>query len=303
MSLSKYKSLLLVFALLSGCTTTQMERSDFQDTTFSAVTYDRGLDEQDSTLRSLEGLSSETHVQSAVRRDFYLPSSYLKGLKKRAVEARRSLASQSRADAAELRVLSVEALVNERPEQVQGFILYAKSKKARRNLMAEDQLLLGLAAMMMSDVGAAKEMLIQAMTADSQLSATVRANLGLIAMKNGLFLESFDHLSQAHAIEPKNKSLMHLLAESAHSARKHAVAVATYEKIIALSPRDFLAHYNLGLVYHYGLRKYSAARREFQFILDHPRSSREIRILADGAAANVRREEEGIQGIATTGFQ
>lgn len=299
MNMSKYLGLIF---FLGACTTTQVERSGLQDGTFAAVSYDRDLDERDTTLRSVEESNADSGLYNPMRREFYLPNSYLKGLNKRAELARNKLNNQSSADSESLRVLAVAALVDGRPEQVQGFISLAKTKKARRNLAPEDQLLVGISKFMLGDTAGARAQLTE-LTGYASVAATARANLGLIAMKYGAHLEAMDMFRQAEAAEPKNSRLQHMLAESAHSARKHSLAVETYKKIISREPNDFLAHYNLGLVYHYGLRKYSDARREFLFVVDHPRSPRDMRVLADGAFTNVRREEEGLQGIATTGFQ
>jgi len=289
--------------LLGACTTTQQEGQQFQDGTFTAASYNKDLDERDLTLRSVEDTLSEASIQSVLRREFYLPAPQLKNLVKRTEQARERLNSQASADPDALRVLAVAALVDGRPEQVQGFIKLAKSRKARRSVLAEDQLLLGIAAFMLGDASGAKQMLTEASGATAPIGAAARANLGLIAMKHGAFMEALDMFRQAESLEPRNVRFLHMVAEAAHTARKHSLSVETYRKIISFDRNDFLARYNLGLVYHYGLRRYSDARKEFQFVMDHPRAPRDMRVLADGAFANVRREEEGFQGIATTGFQ
>lgn len=300
----------MYFARLSGllllsvaCTTTQPEGQQFQDGTFTAASYNKELDERDVTIRSVEETLSESSVQNVLRREFYLPPAQLRNLTKRAERARDRLSNQSSADPASLRVLAVSALVEGRPEQVQGFVRLAKSRKARREVAGEDQLLLGIASFMLGDFAGAKQILIEAASASPSVRASARANLGLIAMKHGAFMEALDSFQQAESLEPQNVRFLHMVAEGAHTARRHNVAVEKYRKIISIDKNDFLAHYNLGLVYHYGLKRYADARKQFQFVTDHPRAPRDMRVLADGAFANVRREEEGIQGIATTGFQ
>jgi tetratricopeptide (TPR) repeat protein len=300
MNVAKIMGLLL---LAVACTTTQPDGQQFQDGIFTAASYNRDLDERDLTMRSVEDTLSEASVQNVLRREFYLPAAQLRSLSKRAEKARERLNSQSAADPDALRILAVEALVEGRPEQVQAFVRLAKSRKARREMQAEDQLLIGIAAFMLGDVSGAKQILADAASVSPSVRAAARANLGLIAMKHGAFMEALDMFQQAESLEPKNVRFLHMVAEGAHTARRHSVSVEKYRKIISIDKNDFLAHYNLGLVYHYGLKRYSDARKQFQFVLDHPRASREMRILADGAFANVRREEEGIQGIATTGFQ
>ena len=299
-----YFARLLGLLLITGaCTTTQPDGQQFQDGTFAAASYNRELDERDLTMRSVEDTLSESSVQNVLRKEFYLPAAQLKNLAKRVELARERLNSQSAADPEALRVLAVAALVDGRPEQVQGFVRLAKSRKARRETAAEDQLLLGIATFMLGDISGAKQILVQAADGSLSVRASARANLGLIAMKHGAFMEALDSFQQAEALEPKNIRFLHMVAEAAHTARRHAVSVEKYRKIIAIDRNEMLAHYNLGLVYHYGLKRYGDARKQFQFVMDHPRASRDMRVLADGAFANVRREEEGIQGIATTGFQ
>ncbi|MEN9808602.1 MAG: hypothetical protein RLZZ488_169 [Pseudomonadota bacterium] len=299
MGMLKYLGL---FFVVGACTSTQPERSDLQDGAFLAASYNRERDELDATLRSVDESAGEGSLQNIVRKDFYLPPQQLRGLNKRAEAARLKLSQQSVADADSLRVLAIEAIVEGRPEQVQGFVSLAKSKRARRNLTGDDQLLLGIASFMLGDTLAAKRLLTEAAGSPS-VSSIAKANMGLIAMRHGSFVEALEMFTQAESAEPKNSRYMHMVAESAHMARKHSRSVEVYRKIIARDPNDFLARYNLGLVYHYGLRKYAEARREFMFVMDHPRAPRDMKILSDGAFATARREEEGFQGIATTGFQ
>lgn len=299
MSWIKYMGILTCVA---ACTTTQVEPPPFQDEAFTSASYDRDLAERDSTLRNIEKVSTDAQVTTTFRRDFYLPDAQLKNLKKRSDLARQRLNSQSIADSESLRILAIEALSEGRPEQVPGFLKYAKSKKGRRNLHSDDRVLLAIAAFQMGDFSEAKRQLGDSL-GDASVSAVARANLGLVALKQGAYLEALEMFRQAEALEPKNTRFLHMVAESAHAARKHSIAVEKYRRIIALDHDDLLARYNLGLVYHYGLKRYADARREFQFVIDRPNAPRSVRVLADGAFANVRREEEGVQGIATTGFQ
>lgn len=296
----KYTALLFI---VGACTTTQVDPSGFQDGTFTAASFDKNLEERDATLRTVEEQSSESLLQNNLRRDFYLPAAQLANISKRARLARHRLNSETAADAAELRVLAVEALVEGRPEQVQGYVELSKSKRVRRNLSADDQLLLGISSLLMGDPLAARRRLTVAASSAGTVGAAARANLGLVAMRQGAFLEALDMFRQAKSLEPRNTRFLHMVAEAAHASRKHALSVDSYKKIISIEPTDFLAHYNLGLVYHFGLRRYADAIKEFQFVMDHPKAPRDVRVLADGAFANVRREEEGSQGLATTGFQ
>ncbi|NBO37077.1 hypothetical protein EBU99_00670 [bacterium] len=301
--LGKLSSLFLLVTGLAACTTTTPEPVGLQDGTFTRVSYDQERDETDVTLRSLGESNSESAVQNTVRKDFYLPNSLLKNLSKRADQARERIKSQRSADQDSLRILAVEALVLGQPELVEGYLLKTKnSRKRLAKTQAEDSQLLGIAAGLLGDTTQARRLLTEA-TGFPGFSASARANLGLIALRQGAVLEALEMFRQAEAAEPNNSRLTHLLAETAYTARKYNVAIEKYKKIISRSQGDLLAHYNLGLAYHYGLRRYSDAKSQFQFVVGHSQASRELRILAEGAFANVRREEEGSYGLATTGFQ
>lgn len=294
-------ALFLVSTLLgfTACTSTQSEPAGFQDGAFASATFDRERDETDVALRSLEESLVDSNLQNILRRDFYLPSGMLRSLTKRADLVRDKIKSQSSADSISLRVLAVDALVSGQPEMVEGYIRFTKNSRKRKLQVAEDQLLLGIAAALQGDVGKARGLLSEA-SAQSGTAATARANLGLLAFRQGSTLEALDFFRQAESLEPRNSRISHLVAEAAYSSRKYALALETYKKIVFRDKNDLLAQYNLGLVYLYGSRSYEGARKQFRMVIDHPQVSRELRSQADGSFASVRREEEGSYGLATT---
>lgn len=294
-------ALLLVSTLwgLVACTSTQSEPAGFQDGAFASVTYDRERDETDVALRSLEESSGESNLQNVLRRDFYLPAGMLRSLTKRADSVREKIKNQSAADSESLRVLATDALVSGQPEMVEGYIRFTKNLRKRKLQVAEDQLLLGIASGLQGDIGKARGLLSEA-SQQSVTAAAARANLGLLALRQGSTLEALEFFRQAESLEPRNSRLAHLVAEAAYGSRKYPLALETYKKIVSRDENDLLAHYNLGLVYLYGSRSYKDARKQFRMVMDHPQVSRELRSQADGAFASVRREEEGSYGLATT---
>jgi len=298
---TSYRTLLLVSSVwgYAACTSTPTEPAGFQDGAFASVTYDRERDETDVALRSLEETSGGSTLQNVLRRDIYLPAGMLRSLSKRADLVREKIKNQSSADSESLRVLAADALVNGQPEMVEGYIRFTKNSRRRKLQVAEDQLLLGIAAGLQGDTGKARGLLIEA-SQQSGTAAAARANLGLLALRQGSTLEAVELFRQAESLEPRNSRLGHLVAEAAYASRKYTLAIDAYRKIVSLDENDLLAQYNLGLVYLYGTRSYRDARKQFRMVMDHPQVSRELRSQADGAFASVRREEEGSYGLATT---
>lgn len=298
---SSSRALLLVSTLWGfvACTSTQSEPAGFQDGAFASVTYDRERDETDGALRSLEESSGESNLQNVLRRDLYLPAGMLKSLTKRADSVREKIKNQSSADSESLRVLAADALVNGQPEMVEGYIRFTKNSRKRKLQVAEDQLLLGIAAGLQGDIVKARGLLSEA-SQQSGTAPAARANLGLLALRQGSTLEALELFRQAESLEPRNSRLGHLVAEAAYSSRKYTLALDAYKKIVSRDENDLLAQYNLGLVYLYGSRNYRDARKQFRIVMDHPQVTRELRSQADGAFASVRREEEGSYGLATT---
>jgi tetratricopeptide (TPR) repeat protein len=290
--------ILSVLGAASACTTTQPEPVGLQDGAFSRMSYDRELDQTDVVMRSLEDSADDASLKNLSDKEIYLPTSMTRALRKKADQARSKVKNMATADAESLRILSVEALFNGQPEMVEGFLQYSKNTRKRSLAAAEDQLLLGLASLMLGDELKARSLLNEA----SQFPGTAvaaRCNLGLLALRRGAHLEALDLFRQAGQVEPSNSRIAHLVAETAYNARKHSLAIDSYKKIIARDKNDMLAHYNLGHVYLYGTRSFKDAKRHFRVVMDHPKASPELRSLADGAFVNVRREEESAYGLAT----
>ena len=298
-TLTGLSCLMLAGVLLPACTTTQSENLGGQDEAFVTTSFDRERDEVDLTVRSIEDSASETTLSHQLRKDFYLSPAALKGLAKRAEQAREKLNGQAPGDAAALRTLAIEALVSGRPELVDGYLRLAKHPRQRKIQNPEELQLAGIAAFQLGDIPKAKRLLAEA-TQQPVTEASARANLGLIALKQGSLMEALESFRQAQQADPGNTRLGHLYAETAYGCRKYALALETYKKIIAKSDDDLLAHYNVGLVYLYGMRDFKLARKYFKYVMDHPKVSRELRAQADGAFASVRREEEGTYGLAVS---
>jgi tetratricopeptide (TPR) repeat protein len=290
--------ILSLFSVAAACTTTQPEPVGLQDGAFSRMTYDRELDQTDVVLRSLDDNADSSTLRNALDREIYLPASMTKSLRKRADQARANVKNMARADSDSLRILSIEALMTGQPEMVEGYLRYTKNSRKRNFSAAEEQLLLGLAALMLGDDAKARALLTEAASFPGT-ATTARCNLGLLALKRGAHLEALELFRQAEQLDPSNSRLAHLSAETAYGARKYSVAVNTYKKILSRDTNDVLAHYNLGLVFLYGTRSFKEAKRHFRVVMDHPKASPELRSFADSAFVNVRREEESEYGLAT----
>lgn len=290
---------LLVAFSVQACTTTKPENFGTQDDAFVSTSFDQERDDLDLTVKNVEETALETSLSHVLRRDFYLPPAALKGLSKRADLAREKLSGQSPGDPASLRTLATEALVLGRPELVDGYLRLAKPSRLRKIQNSEELQLAGIAAFQLGDVVKAKRLLLEA-SQQPLTAASSRANLGLIALKQGSSLEALEFFRQAQQSDPSNSKLAHLLAETAYGCRKYTMAMDTYQKILSRDADDVLAHYNSGLVYLYGMRDYKRARKSFKHVMDHPKTPRELRSQADGAFASVRREEEGAYGLAVS---
>lgn len=288
---------LLVCAL--GCTSTSSGPPEVQDGAFARVAYDRDRDESDATLRQLEEPASEQSLSQVLQHDFYLPSRMLSAAREKAEAVRIKLKNTSSADRGSLRILAIEALVNEQPELVEAYLFSSRPSRKMSPPTVEDQLLLGLAAAIAGDRIKARTLLMEA-GADSTTAVLAKANLGLLALKYGSTLEALEYFSQAESIEPKNLKLSHLVGEAAYKARKYGVAREAYNRVIRQNSHDLRAQFNLGLVYLYGTRNFAAARKQFRIVVDHPKASRELRAQAEGAYAVVKGEEDGVYGLASS---
>ncbi|MEY4064985.1 MAG: hypothetical protein RIR26_1193 [Pseudomonadota bacterium] len=298
-ALAGLSCVLLAAVLFPACTTTKNENLGAQDEAFVTASFDQEKDEVDVTVRNIEDTASETGVSHLLRKDFYLPAAALKSLTKRAEQAREKLNGQSPGDPASLRTLATEALVTGRPELVDGYLRLAKHPRQRKIQNPEELQLAGIAAFQLGDVMRARRLLSEA--AQQPLTeASARANLGLIALKQGSLIEALELFKQAQQADPSNTRLGHLFAEAAYGCRKYSLALEAYKKIIARNEDDVLAQYNLGLVYLYGMRDFKLARKSFKSVMDHPKTPHELRSQADGAFASVQREEEGAYGLAVS---
>ncbi|MEY2989031.1 MAG: hypothetical protein RJB13_2552, partial [Pseudomonadota bacterium] len=199
--------------------------------------------------------------------------------------------------AASLRVLATEALVDGQPQMALGYLKISSARSEDSYLRSENLLLSGIAHGLLGEVQMSRKFLTEA----AQLSSTsgaAYANLGLLSFRHGNNLEAYEFFKRAMSTEPKSVAFQHMAAEVAYASGKYALAVSHYETIISRRNVDLLAHYNVGVVYLYGLKAYSKARNRFRFVIEHPKAGDELRAKADGAFASVRREEESDYGLA-----
>lgn len=80
--------------------------------------------------------------------------------------------------------------------------------------------------------------------------------------------ESEEYLLRLAEALPDNVSILHTLAGKAMSEKDNAGAIARYEKILALSPTDSIAHMNLGLLYCQNPNDNALAARHFKAYLE-----------------------------------
>ena len=285
----------LTVCLTSACTTLSTETPVSQDDAFSLASFDAADEQTNTVLRSFESTGARSSVFSWLQKDFYLPHGMLKGLSGQAERARKALREQSPQHAPSLRILAIEALVDGQAQMALG---YLKISSARSSGHGEDLLLKGIAHGQLGDLQLSRKFLTEA-AQHSAVNGSANANLGLLSFRRGNNLEAYEFFKRAMSDEPRSSAFQHLAAEVAYASGKHALAVCHYSKLIARRSNDLLAHYNMGIVYLYGLKDYSNARSSFRFVIEHPKSGDELRTKADGAFASVRREEESDYGLAS----
>lgn len=285
--------------LASACTTLNPEAPLHQDDAFSLASFDASSERTNSILRSVEPPSQTVADTGWLQRDFYLPHRMLKSLPSQVRKARRALNEESLRHAPSLRVLAIDALMQGQAQEALGYLKVSGGRGSELKLSGEDRLIAGIAHGLLGDHQRARKLLSEAAQTGS-VSGSAMANLGLLSFRFGNSMEAFDFFKNAVAAEPRSAPFNHMAAEVAYASGKHALALSYYEKLLAMQRNDFLGHYNMGLVYLYGLRDYSSARQKFRHVIDHPNSPDGLRALADGAFTSVRREEESEYGLAST---
>lgn len=290
--------LLLPIAWACACTTLNSEPSLSQDDAFSLASFDSTNEQTNTVLRSFDQPVATAVESSWLQKDFYLPVRMTKAMSTNVERARKTLSEESPKHAASLRVLATEALLEGNPQMALGFLKISDGSGAGNSVHSEALLLKGIAYGLMGDVQRSRKFLTESAQM-SQGSGAAHANLGLLAYKHGNNLEAHEFFKSAITVEPKLAAFHHMAAEVAYASGKHSLALGYYSKLISLRRSDLLAHYNMGVVYLYGLKDYSNARNKFRFVIEHPRASEEMRAKADGAFASVRREEESDYGLAS----
>lgn len=289
---------LLPIAWACACTTLNSEPPHSQDDAFSLTSFDSTNEQTNTVLRSFDQPAGTAVESSWLQKDFYLPVRTSRAMSANVERARKMLSEESPKHAASLRVLAREALLEGNPQMALGFLKISDGFGPGSSVHSEALLLKGIAYGLLGDVRRSRKFLTESAQV-SQGSGAAYANLGLLAYKHGNNLEAYEFFKSAIKVEPKIVAFHHLAAEVAYASGKHSLALGHYSKLISLSRNDLLAHYNMGIVYLYGLKDYSNARNKFRFVIEHPRAVERFRAKADGAFASVRREEESDYGLAS----
>lgn len=216
----------------------------------------------------------------------YLPRLALSNLRNRVTEAEKTLASNP-GNLGALKVLGYNALSAGANEQA---LTYMKIASERSGLDDEALNIVGVAHFFEGRDEAAMESFLQASRMNSR-NALSNLNLGLLRQKRGNSLEALIYFKRAIAADP-NSVLGYLHAASAaYTGKQYKVSAELLRRAIDVAPHNALAYYNLGVVYHSGLREYGKAKSNFRTVIDSEEVSTGLRNLARGMLANVQREE------------
>lgn len=216
----------------------------------------------------------------------YLPRHALANLRSRVPAAEKALAA-SPGNLQALKTLGYNALTAGANEQALAYIKIASEKGG---LDDEALNIAGVAHFFEGRDDAAMENFLQASRMNSR-NALPNLNLGLLKQKRGNSLEALLYFKRAIAADP-NTALGYLHAANAsYTAKQYKMSAEFLRRAIEVAPENALAYYNLGVVYHYGLREYAKAKANFRTVIDSEDVSTGLRDLARGMLANVQREE------------
>lgn len=216
----------------------------------------------------------------------YLPRQALANLWGRVPAAEKALASNPGSLAA-LKILGYKALSAGANGQA---LAYMKIAAEKGGLDDEALNIVGVAHFFEGRDDMAMESFLQASRMNSR-NALPNLNMGLLKQKRGNSLESLIYFKRAIAADSKSALGYLHAANAAYTAKQYKTAAEFLRRAIDVAPQNALAYYNLGVVYHYGLREYAKAKSNFRTVIDSREVSTGLRDLARGMLANVQREE------------
>lgn len=227
---------------------------------------------------------------------YYLPEAQSADLKRRALDARDKLKRNGR-DASSLKALAYEALAEGNGEGAVTFVNLAKKGRAMDDEM---NVILGVAAVLRGESSKGFGYFSAAESLNPRNVVPIM-NRGLLALSKGAGRDAVMHFSKVLDISPGLEAAQLHLGRAYVLAKDFKKAEKTYQALLSKYPFNGVARFNLGQVYHTGLRNPSKAKAQFKRIADDARQSPKLRAEAEGAYSNILREEHGKENLATMG--
>lgn len=289
MRLSKLIALMPLSLAALACTSLQAPAEPSVPTNDSLIPTSAAL----PAVESRSPLLSVTSLN-----EYYFSQTQVGNLRQKVRAAHASLVRQP-GNLAAMKTLAYDALANSNPEGAHAFLKVALD----RGYTLDDEALViqGVAFFMQRQPARALDAMTKAEMANSG-NALAAVNAGLYFYNKGNGLAALHHLRRAAAIDPTNQAYFLFAASACYLVKDFKGAIAFYERAMAVAPGNAVALYNSGIVYHTGLRDYAKARKQFETILASKGVSASLRAQAEGALANVSREEDGRKGMATIGI-
>lgn len=291
---------LVVALVATGCISNEGDKKKSKPT---AALVDPAQDDY-THLVPANGQGFISHVNDRSRlitligsKEYYFSLKQTGNITAQAAKARRTLKSQPFQLGA-LKALAYEALADNNPEGAQAFLKIATDKKV--GLDDEAYVILGVAHLIREEERKGFEMLERAEAMNSR-NILPAVNMGLFHLAKGSGRDAAIYFRRVLLVEPNNP-VAHIHAGDAfYLVKDFKNSIAHFDKVLELSPDNQVARYNLGIVYHVGLRQYGKAKNHFQKLLEDKNLDPTIRSVTEGALKNVAREEHGREGLSTIG--
>ncbi len=228
---------------------------------------------------------------------YFLAKGSVKAIVESAKAAKKNLGTQG-TNLDSFKALAYEALATNNPD---GAIQYLKISEERKAGLDDDALIiLGVAYLVKNDEVKGFSYLQRA-EAMNPRNIIPTVNMGIFYLSKARGLRSYPYFKRALDVEPRNATVHTLAASSMFAMKDFKGSTRHLEKAIKANPQSRISRFNLGLVYYIGMRDFSAASRELKVIVDDAAADPRLKARAEGMLANVKREEQGRQGISTIG--
>ncbi len=291
---SRFSLFSVVFLSLAGCVSggghefrstsdPRLEIDQVPETTGAIPLTVGGDDVNANQGPSAQGGFAVTSLNGQV----YLPKNALAHLSKRVPQAERAL-SAAPGHLPSLKTLAYNALAANNPDQALAYMSIAQERLG--SLDDEALNIRGAAHLFAGRDDQAAVHFFEAAKRNSQ-NAIPNLNLGMLKQRRGNSLESLLFFKRAIAADPKSVLGYLHAANAAYTNKQYQTSAGFLRRAIDVAPANALAYYNLGVVYHYGLREHAKAKIQFKSVIDSKSVSDGLRDLARGMLANVQREE------------